>query len=209
MSNYGSGGDPSNRGIRNSDEPFATVTSKVDRVKIYEVEADESNVRGMLSAGGNNTAGQRERPPTEPSATITGKGTAYWQVDVAPEDATFHATNIRPNSAGRNATQPAPTLAFGHETPPWSFVRPSTTVNCDARISKPGRDDPAVSGSQQAGAIRVTPTEAGILQSFRRDYPWQGTRTKQYEQAGNAIPVGLAQAVLAQVALPVVEELAA
>lgn len=33
----------------------------------------------MLSAGGFNTAGQRERPTSEPSATITGKGTAYWQ----------------------------------------------------------------------------------------------------------------------------------
>jgi site-specific DNA-cytosine methylase len=31
VSNYGTGGDPRNRGIRRQDEPFSTVTSKTDR----------------------------------------------------------------------------------------------------------------------------------------------------------------------------------
>jgi DNA (cytosine-5)-methyltransferase 1 len=33
VSNYGTGGDPRNRGIRHQDEPFSTVTSKTDRVR--------------------------------------------------------------------------------------------------------------------------------------------------------------------------------
>lgn len=47
-------------------------------------------------------------------------------------------------------------------------------------------------------AIRVTIEEASILQTFPADYPWQGTKTKQFQQVGNAVPPRLALHVLAE-----------
>ena len=44
---------------------------------------------------------------------------------------------------------------------------------------------------------RISVRDAGILQSFPVDYPWQGPKTRQQEQVGNAVPPLLAEHVLA------------
>lgn len=105
------------------------------------------------------------------------------------------------NGAQANATQRrgGDTHAGGVVPDDWPARRPATSVACDPRISKPGRHDPNVSGSQQKDAIRITPEQAATLQSFPADYPFQGSRTKQFEQIGNAIPPLLAAAILREV----------
>jgi len=46
-------------------------------------------------------------------------------------------------------------------------------------------------------SIQITAREAGILQSFPADYPWQGNKGQQFAQIGNAVPPRLAAHLLA------------
>ncbi len=52
-----------------------------------------------------------------------------------------------------------------------------------------------------ARAVRVSVREAAILQDLPAEHPWQGSQTAIYRQVGNAFPVGVAYAVLAQLLL--------
>lgn len=108
------------------------------------------------------------RPPAAdaPAPTMTGKGTAYLVDD---------------------------------ETA-WVHERPSTTV-----VGSFAPDIQAAPGYREAGdgprqnapgSVRITVQQAAILQSFPADYPWQGAKTKQFQQVGNAIPPKLAERVL-------------
>lgn len=75
VSNYGTGGDASNRGRRTGDEPAASVTSKIDRNVV--------RLRSNYSAGSSHTGtaverGRAERPLEEPAFTVGGKGGDRW-----------------------------------------------------------------------------------------------------------------------------------
>ena len=48
---------------------------------------------------------------------------------------------------------------------------------------------------EQTGIRRLTVGEVAILQDFPPDHPWQGTKTSQYTQVGNAVPPTLARVV--------------
>ena len=45
-------------------------------------------------------------------------------------------------------------------------------------------------------AVRLSPEQALVLQSFRSDYPVAGSKTKKFEQIGNAVPPLLAAHVV-------------
>jgi DNA (cytosine-5)-methyltransferase 1 len=71
--------------------------------------------------------------------------------------------------------------------------------NTSEKAGVRGEDDERYGDRAGTEAVRVTVQEAAVLQSFPSDYPWQGTKTKQHQQVGNAIPPLLAYHVLGSV----------
>lgn len=166
--------------------------------------------------------GMTERP----SMTVTGGGTATGGAEPFGNAARkgmrreldagrwMQRSNYSDGASGRTAAERGrtmrnldhPSTAITSKGFQWVYERPATTVQGDARIAAPGHKCRSVGccpdrepESMFAGeSVRVTVQEAAILQSFRPDYPWQGTKTSQYQQVGNAIPPVMAEALLRQ-----------
>jgi DNA (cytosine-5)-methyltransferase 1 len=129
------------------------------------------------------------------------------QVEWVPDayDARQCGARLRP------VGEPAPTMlssGLAKGVPLWAAERPATTVACDRRVHPPGHkqnaSDPPDRYEQRRGAnaVRVTTTQAAVLQGFDPRYPWMGPRTRQFEQIGNAVPPPLALAVLTEAIKP-------
>jgi DNA (cytosine-5)-methyltransferase 1 len=119
------------------------------------------------------------RSVDHPAATVTG--------------ADNHYVFTREEWAQRNPDRPLPA---------WAFNRPSTTIVGSFKpeiVAAPGYRT-TVSRQNAPDSVRVTVEEAGVLQSFPADHPWQGAKGKQFLQCGNAVPPGLALHALAAAA---------
>lgn len=173
-------------------EPSCTVSSGGTATGGAEPFANAGYRRRLTEfvSAGVTGEGRPKDVQTQPADTITGKGTAYFMDRPAPTVVT-----TRRSKDG---------LVIGRQLPPgegenvggWGWARPSTTVAADPRIADPGYRKGNERQFRPDG-IRVTIQEAGVLQSFPATYPWQGTKTKQYEQVGNAVPPLMAAHVLA------------
>lgn len=154
VSNYGTGGVATNRGVRTAEEPSAAVTSKIGR-----------NVVRLRNGAQKNATVRDVDCPAPTLLSSADNGDTRW---------VFRSDN-RPNSAVRELEEPAP-MILGN-----------------------GAKGTHAAWLGKYETRRVTVQEAGVLQSFPGDHPWQGTRTEQYQQVGNAVPALLAEAVLRQV----------
>ncbi len=129
------------------------------------------------SAGWAARHGAREnRPAGGPAPTFTAEAHRWsWSL----------RSNNQANATVRRIDEPAGTLFFGHR------------ANECVWIAEPPAESAAVQDAPSPESIRITDTEAGILQSFPRDYPWQGTKGQRFSQIGNAVPPLLAAHLLA------------
>ncbi len=149
-------------------EPFANATY---RRRVLDQRQNSKGARGTLYP----------TPPItddRPAPTITGRG--------AGSQLVLRGSNAA-NASVRPDNTPAPTIVLGN-------------AGNDVRIYPAGhteRGKPETAATRSSESRMLTIPEAGILQSFPADYPWQGTRTKQGQQVGNAVPPLLAAHVLA------------
>ncbi|MCC3778208.1 DNA cytosine methyltransferase [Streptomyces sp. UNOB3_S3] len=120
-----------------------------------------------------------------------------------------------PHSSGQRRSAPAPTASRSGARWSWA-LRSNNQANATVR----GLDEPAgtlffgrranecvwvagpVDRRQHEGGlapepIRITAAEAGLLQTFPADYPWQGNKGQRFSQIGNAVPPRLAAHLLA------------
>jgi DNA (cytosine-5)-methyltransferase 1 len=158
------------RDFRTADLPSFVVTEKARSWMRYTHMGDVYNSNGCI------------RQVNEPAPTITASmdnGNFQW---INPEAV---AEKVQERINNQSGTKFDLT---------WPINRPAPTVAGREIVTMPGANANRFNGSTKSrnDGVRVTVEEAGVLQSFPEDYPWQGTKTKKHEQVGNAVPPLLA-----------------
>lgn len=164
-----------------ADEDLVGFPRRADHQERIEIDGVEYRARDLrpekarswirfAGAGrtAEQTAGQIPRELDEPAHTITGKGTAVWLTGDARARAALD--------------EPAATIMSSRlGNPRWEAGDPQDQRNYER---------------QNVALRQVTIAEAAALQSFPHDYPFQGSRTAQFRQVGDAVPPQLAMHVL-------------
>ena len=183
--------------------PCMTVTAGGGKTGGAEPFGTASRERMASERGGGRWLDRRPggapmRHESEPAHTQAAQGLAKGR------DRWVFANNDRlANQARRGLDEPAPTVTAGHDAGNRKWIRFGNQDNGAVReVDEPAatvRYSERMNACHDNNATRVTVQEAAVLQSFPPDYPWQGSKTKQFEQVGNAIPPLLAAAVLREV----------
>lgn len=157
--------------VRDVEEPAATVFFGNDPAGTRWLEAAQGEV---VSLAGGPAGESRPRDPfNDPSATITGAGSGFWQIP--DEKLAIQSQEYEIDRA-------------------WPAERPSTAVAGRGLVQHPGATANRFNGSKKTrnDGVRITVAEASVLQSMPHDYPYQGTQTRQFQSIGDLVPARLA-----------------
>lgn len=178
-SNYGTGGDPANRGERSADEPSATITSKAGRNVYVPTDAPEDSEGPWAFAGAGAAArkasGQVPRGTHEPAHTVTGGQSAAWvpagSPDASEEEWAYRNGN-QANSAVRPVTDPAPTAHFGARGNDVRFV---SNAQANATVRRGDEPAPTIMAAHDHAERRWEPNFAD-QSGTETDHEWPENR---------------------------------
>lgn len=178
-------------------EGYSVVTG---RLSAEEYGVPQTRARAFLAAALSGTA----RLP-EPAHQAYRKGVPQGQGAfgllpwVSMADAIGWGMTHRPAltiAVGTAAGGPDPSCVGGSGARATLYGERDAGRWIEPRRIVPADDLPAYRGGRR-DTIRLSVQDAAVLQSFPADYPWRGSRTKQLEQIGNAVPPRLAMHVIA------------
>lgn len=186
------------------DRPAWTVTAdgtETGGAEVFGNAKNREHLREVVAQARNSGPGAERdpRPIDAPSYTVRANGSGShpsgteWVLQNGSQD----------NATARAANEPAGTIYCSRPGNfSWSLRNGNQVNACERRSDEPagtlffGQRTNAVDWQDGEKSVRVTVQEAAILQGFRPDYPWQGTKSAQYRQVGDAVPPPLAAAIL-------------
>jgi DNA (cytosine-5)-methyltransferase 1 len=132
-----------------------------------------------------------------------------------PTHCAYHFHHREAQACG-SRLRPYRTMAQALGCPPHGVLHTNTQTHSGKRprglcrpLSLPAYTVDTSAGSWTLGTgrgTRITAAQAGALQGFRRGYPWQGSRSRQFRQVGNAVCPPLARRVLIEAMRPTREQ---
>jgi len=185
---------------------------------VWEAVGDVLRELGYSVAVGVLSAEQYGVPQTRKRAILVARRDSVEAALPTPTHSRYYARDpLRLDAGLPRWTSMAEALRFDDGVAPvgalqgddpaamrWAWEKPASTIVgsfCPDVVSSPGGSgtrptDVSRHRQDRPGSIKVTAEQAGVLQSYPADFPFQGSKTKRFLQIGNAVPPLLAEAVL-------------